>query len=111
MKSPYDVIKGHYVTEKAKMLEGLSQGDSFGKKKGSVCLDPKFVFLVDYKATKPTIIKALEEIYADKNAKVKKVNTLIVKPRPSRMFKGRRRGKSAGYKKAIVTFYQERSII
>lgn len=33
MKDPYDVVKRHYVTEKAKMLEGLSLGDGEGKRK------------------------------------------------------------------------------
>ncbi|ANH78446.1 50S ribosomal protein L23 [Candidatus Chlamydia sanziniae] len=110
MKDPYDVIKRHYVTEKAKMLETLSLGSGEGKKKGSFCAHPKFVFVVAHDATKPLIAKALEVIYADKNIKVKNVNTICVKSQPARMFRGRRKGKTASFKKAIVTFYQGHSI-
>ncbi|AAD18784.1 ribosomal protein L23 [Chlamydia pneumoniae TW-183] len=110
MKDPYDVIKRHYVTEKAKMLEHLSAGTGEGKKKGSFCKDPKFVFIVSHDATKPLIAQALEAIYVDKNVKVKSVNTINVKPQPARMFRGRRKGKTSGFKKAIVTFYQGHSV-
>lgn len=110
MKDPYSIIKRHYVTEKAKTLEGLSLGSGEGKKKGSFCKHPKYVFVVASDATKPSIIQALESIYADKNVKIKSVNTICVKPQPSRMFRGKRRGKRAGFKKAIVTFHAGHSI-
>ncbi|WP_201456581.1 50S ribosomal protein L23 [Chlamydia sp. 17-3921] len=112
MKDPYDVIKRHYVTEKAKMLEGLSLGSGEGKKKGSYCKHPKFVFVVASDASKPLIAKSLEAIYADKNVKVKSVNTVCVKPQPARILRGRknRKGKTAGFKKAIVTFQSGHSI-
>ncbi|EPP36320.1 50S ribosomal protein L23 [Chlamydia avium] len=110
MKDPYDVIKRHYVTEKAKTLESLSLGGGEGRKKGSFCRHPKYTFVVASDATKPLIAQALESIYADKKVKVKSVNTVCVKPQPSRMFRGKRRGKTAGFKKAIVTFYEGHSI-
>lgn len=110
MKDPYDVVKRHYVTEKAKMLEGLSLGGGEGKKKGSYCKDPKYTFVVAGNATKPMIAEAIEAIYANKGVKVKKVNTVCVKPQPTRMLRGRKRGRTAGFKKAIVTFVDGRSI-
>ncbi|CAG9046299.1 50S ribosomal protein L23 [Chlamydia abortus] len=110
MKDPYDVIKRHYVTEKAKTLEGLSLGNGEGKKKGSYCKHPKYTFIVDSNATKPLIAQALESIYADKKVKVKSVNTICVKPQPARMFRGKRKGQTAGFKKAVVTFYEGHSI-
>ena len=90
MKDPYDVVKRHYVTEKAKMLEGLSLGGGEGKKKGSFCKDPKYTFVVAGNATKPMIAEAIEAIYANKGVKVKKVNTVCVKPQPTRMLRGRK---------------------
>ncbi|EPP34660.1 ribosomal L23 family protein [Chlamydia ibidis] len=110
MKDPYDVIKRHYVTEKAKTLESLSLGSGQGKKKGSFCKHPKYTFVVAANATKPLIAQAVESIYADKKVKVKSVNTICVKPQPARMIRGRRKGKTAGFKKAIVTFYEGHSI-
>lgn len=112
MKDPYDVIKRHYVTEKAKMLEGLSIGSGEGKKRGSFCKHPKFVFIVDSSASKLLIAKSLEMIYADKNVKVRSVNTICVKPQPARVLRGRRnrKGKTSGFKKAIVTFQSGHSI-
>ena len=110
MKDPYDVVKRHYVTEKAKMLEGLSLGGGEGKKKGSFCKDPKYTFVVAGNATKPMIAEAIEAIYANKGVKVKKVNTVCVKPKPTRMLRGRKRGRTAGFKKAIVTFVDGHSI-
>ncbi|MCI5641927.1 MAG: 50S ribosomal protein L23 [Chlamydia suis] len=118
MKDPYDVVKRHYVTEKAKMLEGLSLGGGEGKKKGSYCKDPKYTFVVAGNATKPMIAEAIEAIYANKGVKVKKVNTVCVKPQPTRilraqptrMLRGRKRGRTAGFKKAIVTFVDGHSI-
>ncbi|QYC71824.1 50S ribosomal protein L23 [Chlamydia suis] len=110
MKDPYDVVKRHYVTEKAKMLEGLSLGGGEGKKKGSYCKDPKYTFVVAGNATKPMIAEAIEAIYANKGVKVKKVNTVCVKPQPTRISRGRKRGRTAGFKKAIVTFIDGHSI-
>ncbi|MBQ8498980.1 50S ribosomal protein L23 [Chlamydia sp.] len=110
MKDPYDVVKRHYVTEKAKMLEGLSLGGGDGKKKGSFCKHPKYTFIVAGDATKPMIAEAIEAVYSTKGVKVKKVNIVCVKPQPTRIFRGRRKGRTAAFKKAIVTFVEGHSI-
>lgn len=110
MKDPYDVIKRHYLTEKAKMLEGLSLGDGSGKKRGSFCKHPKYTFVVAGNATKPLIAQAIKAIYSDKDVKIKNINTVCVKPQPTRVFRGRGRGRTSGFKKAIVTFYEGHSI-
>ena len=62
---------------------------------------PKVVFDVDPKANKAEIAHAVEAIYKDKNVKVVKVNTINVgsKKRRVRGFTG----KTAAYKKAVVT--------
>ncbi|MEG0037475.1 MAG: 50S ribosomal protein L23 [Victivallaceae bacterium] len=110
MKNPYDLVKRHYVTEKSKMLESLSLGDGVGKKKGSHCRCPKYVFVVDSRANKIEVAKAIEEIYSAKNIKVLKVNTVSVKPKPKRARKGRA-GKTSSFKKAIVTLKEGCSIV
>lgn len=99
MKSPYEVIKSRYVTEKSRVLEGLKDNSSNPCVKK--CVDPKYVFLVDKGASKHDIARAIEEIYSDKNVKVARVNTINAKPK-ARTVRGRRGMKSA-FKKAIVT--------
>ena len=98
-RNPYDIIKSRYVTEKTTLLEGLHQADS--NKSLAKCDKPKYVFLVDRKANKVEISKAIEEIYSEKKIKVKAVNTINTKPKKRRVrgFKGFR----SGFKKAIVT--------
>ncbi len=99
MKSPYEIIKSRYITEKSTMLEGLK--DAISNKCLSKCQSPKYVFLVERKANKIEIASALEEIYKAKNIKVKQVNTLNAKRKKRRV-----RGKSGfkpGFKKAVVT--------
>ncbi len=61
MKDSYDIIKNPLMTEKAVRLM-----DS----------ENKLIFVVDKKAKKPEIKKAIEEIF---KVKVLKVNTLITK--------------------------------
>ncbi len=99
-KTPYDIIKNRRVTEKARVFEQLqfNSSNSCVKK----CESPKAVFVVDNKANKIEIARAVEEIYADKNIKVVGVNTINVKAR-MRLVRGRM-GRVAGFKKAIVTF-------
>lgn len=100
MKSPYDIIKSRRMTEKARVLENLQHAKSNASV--SRCQTPKAVFIVDPKANKIEIAAAIETIYADKKVKVVKVNTITTHP------KGRRvrgfLGKTAGFKKAVVTF-------
>ncbi len=98
-KSPYSIIKSRYVTEKASMLQKLHQAKS--NKSLARCEEPKYVFLVDKKANKVEIAKAIETIYSAKNVKVTAVNTINVKPKATRV-RGRE-GFKSGFKKAIVT--------
>ncbi len=96
----YKIVKSRHVTEKARVLEQLQHNTSnrcvakFNK--------PKYVFIVDKKATKHQIVQAIEELYAGKKVKVKSVNTISMKPKKRRV-----RGKlgfRSGFKKAIITF-------
>lgn len=99
MKNPYSVVISRYVTEKSKVLEGLSSNTSNPSVRK--CTSPKYVFLVDKGANKREIAVAVEQIYADKNIKVMSVNTITYKQKP-RSVRGRR-GHKPGFKKAIVT--------
>ena len=58
----------------------------------------KYTFRVAESATKPDIARAVEEIF---KVDVTKVNTIRVKAKPKRQ--GMHRGKTATWKKAIVT--------
>ena len=97
--NPYQVIKNRRVTEKGRVLENLVNAKS--NPSVSRCQSPKIVFNVDPKANKTQIADAVEEIYKDRKIKVVKVNTVTVgsKKRRVRGFSG----KTAGYKKAVVT--------
>jgi len=99
LKDPYQIIKHEHVTEKASMLQGLATS----KNNPSVtrCETPKYVFIVNPKATKREIANAVEEIYAEHDVKVIAVNTINVKPKATR--RRGRRGNKPGFKKAIVT--------
>jgi large subunit ribosomal protein L23 len=98
--NPYQIIKSRRVTEKGRVLENLMNAKS--NRSLSRCQSPKIVFDVDPKANKTEIAHAVEEIYKDKKVKVVKVNTINVgsKQRRVRGFIG----KTAAYKKAVVTF-------
>ncbi len=98
-RNPYNVIKSRYVTEKARVLEGLQANNNNPCVKK--CVTPKYVFLVDKNATKQEIAQAVETIYADKKIKVIRVNTITNKPK-ARTVRGRK-GMKPGFKKAIVT--------
>ncbi len=98
-KTPYDIIKSRYVTEKSRVLEELK--DNASNRSVAKCEKPKYVFLVEKKANKREIADAIEQIYAEKNIKVKSVNTITIKPKKKRM-RGRIGYKSA-FKKAVVT--------
>lgn len=63
MKDSFDIIKNPLMTEKAVRLMEKEN---------------KLIFIVDKKAKKPEIKRAMEEIF---KVKVLKVNTLIVKGR------------------------------
>lgn len=101
-RGPYRVIRSRYVTEKGTVLEGLQHAVS--NPSLSRCKSPKFVFIVDKAATKTEIASAIEMIYMEKKVKVKKVNTINVKPKKRRV-RGRL-GYRSSIKKAIVTLDQ-----
>jgi large subunit ribosomal protein L23 len=98
-KTPYDIVKSRYSTEKAKVLEGLKDNNSNASVKK--CTSPKYLFLVDKKANKQEIAQAIEQIYEKQGVSVVSVNTINVKQKRRRV-RGRE-GWRAGLKKAIVT--------
>lgn len=101
MKSPYDIVKRRYLTEKSAVLGNLKNATS--NKSVARCENPKYVFVVDTKANKRQIADAVESIYKEKNIRVLAVNTVTVKPK-IRNRRGRMQpGKKSGFKKAIVT--------
>jgi large subunit ribosomal protein L23 len=97
--NPYNIIKHQRITEKATMLQELKNAKSNPSLRR--CESPKYVFVVDRSANKQQIAQALEEIYRDKNIKVKAVNTINVKAKARRV-RGRS-GFKAAFKKAVVT--------
>jgi large subunit ribosomal protein L23 len=98
-KDPYAIIKHQHVTEKSKMLQELKNVSS--NPSVARCESPKYVFVVDTKANKQQIKEAVEQIYKEKNIRVKKVNTSHVRSK-SRRVRGRQ-GMTASFKKAVVT--------
>lgn len=105
-KSPYQVVKHQYTTEKSMMLQRLKTAEANPSLKR--CDSPKYVFIVDRTANKQEIAKALEEIYKDRDIQVVAVNTINVKPKARRV-RGRLGNKSA-FKKAIVTLRPDDSL-
>jgi len=76
------LIKNPIISEKATSISALG----------------KYMFVVDKRATKPEIKKAVQEIY---KVTVEDVNVMNIKPKKRRL--GKSTGKKPGYKKAIVT--------
>jgi large subunit ribosomal protein L23 len=99
MNNPYDIVISRHRTEKAGMIENLHAATSNASL--TACTTPKFIFVVNSKATKPMIKEALEQIYSD--AKILAVNTMRVKRKPKRRTR-HGRGMASSFKKAIVTF-------
>jgi len=83
------LIRQAWVTEKAGSLSG------FGK----------YVFVVDKKANKSEIKKAIESIYG---VKVININTINIKGKAKRL--GRSLGKTSAFKKAVATLKQGQKI-
>ncbi|KJS16766.1 MAG: 50S ribosomal protein L23 [Peptococcaceae bacterium BRH_c4b] len=82
MKDPRDILKRPVVTEKSMALQA----------------ENKFTFIVDLKANKVEIKKAVEELF---KVKVKKVHTMRYKGKLRRVRNVL--GRTPDYKKAIVT--------
>ena len=85
MKNPRDVIIKPIVTEKS-----IAQME-----------EKRYSFVVDKKANKIAIKRAVEDIF---DVKVKDVNTISVKGKPRRV--GVHKGYRASWKKAIVTLHE-----
>lgn len=82
MKSHYQIVRAILKTEKSTLQEAQQ----------------KYLFLVDKRANKPQIRKAIKEIY---KVDVEKVNTLI---QPGKLRRIRYQlGKTPDYKKAVIT--------
>ena len=67
--------------------------------------DNKFVFEVEFSATKPIIKQAVEQLF---KVKVESVNTMIVRGKMKRM--GRYEGLRSNWKKAIVKLVKGQTI-
>ena len=105
-KSPYDVVKSRYITEKAQVLGNLHLNESNACVKK--CNQPKYMFLVDKNANKHEIAQAVEEIYSESKIKVVSVNTVNYRQKKKTV-----RGKvgfKPSFKKAIVTLESGDSI-
>ena len=95
MQNPYEVIFSILITEKS---TALAEG---GKSL------PKYTFKVNPKANKIEIRQAVEAIFDD--VKVKAVNTISMKPKKKRVRYVE--GKTASWKKAIVTLTEDSKTI
>ena len=82
MKTAQDIILKPVITEKS--MDGLQEG--------------KYTFKVAKDATKPEIKKAVEKLFG---VEVDKVTTMNIRAKAKRL--GRYEGKTAAWKKAIVT--------
>ncbi len=85
-----DIIKAPVITEKS---ANLAQKEN------------KYVFKVDYRATKDQIKKAVEKLFG---VHVEGISTLNTKPKKKRI--GRYQGLSNKYKKAIVQIRENETI-
>lgn len=84
MKDPYQIILNPHVTEKSMTSTA----------------DNKYTFVVANDANKIEIRYAVEKIF---NVQVLKVNTVSVKGKLGRRYKGAARGHAPDWKKAVVT--------
>jgi len=92
-RRPYDIILRPVITEKSNRLM-----EDFGKYTFEVALD----------ASKGEIKNAIQELFG---VKVRKVNTMIVKPKKKRILgRFRQYGKTRKWKKAVVTLEPGESI-
>ena len=92
-RRPYEIIIRPVITEKSnRLMED----------------DGKYTFEVSLDASKSEIRNAIQELFG---VKVKKVNTMIVKPKKKRVIgKFRQYGTTKKWKKAIVTLEPGESI-
>ncbi len=92
-RRPYEIILRPVITEKSnRLMEGYN----------------KYTFEVALDASKSEIKNAIQELFG---VKVKKVNTMIVKPKKKRVIgRFRQYGTTKRWKKAIVTLEPGESI-
>jgi large subunit ribosomal protein L23 len=90
VKSPYDIIKAPLITEKSTLLKEKEN---------------KYAFLVDRRANKDEIKRAIEEMF---KVKVMAVNTSYLRGKIKRM--GRHSGKTPDMKKAVLTLKEGEKI-
>lgn len=90
MRHPHDIVIRPLITEKTMDL----------------LQDRKYVFVVDKRANKSEIKKAVEELF---DVNVEKVNTMNIKGKVKRM--GRFEGKRPDWKKAIVKLTEDSKTI
>ena len=93
------VIQGKLFTEKAMMLEYLT--DSETSKSLKKYNKKKIVFKVTASANKAEIRKEIEKQFG---CKVDSINTILSKPKKKGRGRTRVKGRTAHSKKAIVTF-------
>ena len=106
VKTPYQIIKKRHLTEKAQTLSQLKDKNS--NRSLARCKSSQYVFIVDPTANKREIAQAIQEIYREKNIKVVSVNTITGKTKAKR--RGRYLGRTANFKKAIVTLGPQESL-
>lgn len=106
-RTPYDILKTPYVTEKTQMLLSLCKKESNPSLRK--CKRAKYTFVVDKDANKVEIASAVESVFASSQVKVVAVNIIHVKKKP-RMIRGKK-GYTPGFKKAIVTLQDGQEII
>jgi large subunit ribosomal protein L23 len=107
-RDPYEIVYRKYVTEKSTMLSQLKKKEN--NRSIRRCQTPKYVFLVNPKANKTEIAWAVEEIYAEKNIHVAKVNTVTIKGTNYARRGNRQAGCSSSFKKAIVSLQRGDSL-
>ncbi len=100
-KSKRRTLLGLHVTEKSSVLQGLVDSESNACTRK--CKTPKFVFLVDSKANKVEIRKAVEEHFASQKITVVKVNTITLPSKEKRVRGSKKAGMTSPIKKAVVT--------
>ncbi len=93
MKDAYQIILQPLITEKSTILRE----------------DNKYAFVVNRKATKPQIRRAVEELF-DIQGDILKVRTMHVRGKPKGKMLRYQRGRKPHWKKAIITLREGATI-
>lgn len=103
------ILKRPLITEKSQKLQKLSGKVKVRKEKQAPPIRQKYGFIVDIKATKDDISRAVASMY---NVEVESVNTSVNKGKPkSRYSRGQQvKGFTAAYKKAYITLKEGQMI-